>query len=657
MRNWMNSVLLMLMAYVSHAQVFPEGIPFQAQVFSQAGGILSNATIGVRFNIRTTSMTGPIAWQENHTITVNDLGHFAAIVGSGTSTGAGIYLAFPDIDWADDTYFLELLIDETLTGSYVSVMTQQMMAVPFAYHSKTTSQQFALSQLQDVDTTGIQVGDLLKWNGTSWIASPDDLATLCDTVIYAYSSDSANYADTAGYAANCVTIMYVDTAEYAFQADSAVFAQDANAAEYADSAGYAGTAGVALYATGNWSLTGNGATTPATNFLGTTDSVDLVFKAYNVEKFRIKANGRMGFGTTNPLTDFHVTNTNGVLFTGTHGTGALPATGTGTRMMWYPKKSAFRAGYVVGVNWDDVNVGDYSFATGYNTRASGLYSAAFGNATIASGEGSFAVGNQSIASGLYAFAAGHNPIAAGDYTIALGRGAVANGYGSIAIGYHPQSDAAYGLALGNYTYVAAPNGVAVGYHSHVLHAGSFVYSDESSPLGYTYSTAANQFLVKASGGFIFYTNSALTTGVTLPAGAGAWSTLSDRNSKENIQAIDPLDYLNRLDNIEVFEWNYISQDSSIRHIGPMAQDFYATFNIGTDPTKINSGDFDGVNLILLKALNMRMTELQNQQERIDLLNTELEYLRTERQKMMEMLIILEQRVAATESTAEKAQPE
>ena len=42
-----------------------------------------------------------------------------------------------------------------------------------------------------------------------------------------------------------------------------------------------------------------------------------------------------------------ITGTDGLISTGTIASGAsLPVSGAGTRMMWYPKKAAFRAGYV-----------------------------------------------------------------------------------------------------------------------------------------------------------------------------------------------------------------------------------------------------------------------------------------------------------------------
>ncbi len=49
-----------------------------------------------------------------------------------------------------------------------------------------------------------------------------------------------------------------------------------------------------------WNLTGNSGTTAGTNFIGTTDAVDLVFKTNNTEYARITAGGKIGIGTTSP---------------------------------------------------------------------------------------------------------------------------------------------------------------------------------------------------------------------------------------------------------------------------------------------------------------------------------------------------------------------
>ena len=49
-------------------------------------------------------------------------------------------------------------------------------------------------------------------------------------------------------------------------------------------------------------------------------------------------------------------------------------------------------------------------------------------------------------------------------------------------------------------------------------------------------------------------------------------------------------------------WNYKTQDPSIRHIGPMAQDFYAAFGLGVDDRHIGTVDADGVALAAIQGL-------------------------------------------------------
>lgn len=87
---------------------------------------------------------------------------------------------------------------------------------------------------------------------------------------------------------------------------------------------------------------------------------------------------------------------------------AVPIEGVGTRVMWYPGKAAFRAGYVSGTQWDAANIGDYSVAMGYDVRASASNSTAFGLRSVAAQQSSFAVGENSVASGAASVAMGYH---------------------------------------------------------------------------------------------------------------------------------------------------------------------------------------------------------------------------------------------------------
>lgn len=55
-----------------------------------------------------------------------------------------------------------------------------------------------------------------------------------------------------------------------------------------------------------WNLNGNSGTTPGTDFIGTTDAQDLVFKTHAVERMRILADGNVGIGTTTPANKLEI---------------------------------------------------------------------------------------------------------------------------------------------------------------------------------------------------------------------------------------------------------------------------------------------------------------------------------------------------------------
>jgi hypothetical protein len=119
------------------------------------------------------------------------------------------------------------------------------------------------------------------------------------------------------------------------------------------------------------------------------------------------------------------------------------------------------------------------------------------------------------------------------------------------------------------------------------------------------------------------------TGASLTAG-GTWTNSSDRNSKENFEEVNPREILSALVNIPVETWNYKTQDESIRHIGPMAQDFYSAFKVGEDEKSITTIDADGVALAAIQGLHSIVEEqkavIAEQQATIDDLKARLEAL-------------------------------
>ncbi|WP_163867543.1 tail fiber domain-containing protein [Myxococcus eversor] len=305
---------------------------------------------------------------------------------------------------------------------------------------------------------------------------------------------------------------------------------------------------------------------------------------------------------------FTVDSAGGLLARGELGVGAVPMSGKGYRLMWAPSRAAFRAGYADD-EWNDANLGMYSWAGGTKSRASAYGGFAFGDQCLSSGTVAVCFGSQNQASGTASFASGASSIASGFGSVAMGYTNSATGQGSIAVGYRVSANADYSTALGHRVTSGG-------------RTGSFIWGDESTTTVAS-NTLDNQFMVRAAGGVFLRTNAALTTGCNLPAGSGVFSCTSDRHQKEDFRHVDGEQLLAKVARLPVETWRYKEEASGVRHLGPVAQDFRAAFGLGTDDTSIGMLDIDGVNMAAIQALERRTRELHVRDAEVDALKAEL----------------------------------
>ena len=352
--------------------------------------------------------------------------------------------------------------------------------------------------------------------------------------------------------------------------------------------------------------------------------------------------------------------TNGFAVTGTLNTGSIPASGPGARLMWYPGKAGFRAGYVSGDMWDDANIGIGSVALGLHTKASG-------GGSLALVQGSRATGNQAAAIGIGASAAGGAAIALGDYayaegnsSAALGKSAHAAGQSSTAAGYYSFAGGAYSLALGDGGHAtggrsvairgqaSGENAIAIGRNTEAsgntsMALGTFastngkwgaiVIGDGSSPSP-VQAQIENHFVVRAARIWLGNNNNVTATvgrfletsvGAYLSSG-GAWVSSSDSAKKHRWQDVDGETVLEKLAALPVRTWSYREEPDSVRHMGPTAQEFRAAFGLGDTDKAIATVDTDGVALVAAQTLERRTRALQAE---IESLRAELAAMRAE----------------------------
>jgi len=303
---------------------------------------------------------------------------------------------------------------------------------------------------------------------------------------------------------------------------------------------------------------------------------------------------------------FRVDSAGGMVALGTIGIGIIPASGAGWRMMWHPQKVAFRAGYAdAGGQFDESNIGYYSWAGGALNIGAGIYSFAMGNQnTVEFGStGGIALGGSNkiwaVNGGAYGIALGYQNDVLDDYGAAIGQNNWSDGIAAIAMGFNSTADENYSMALG---YRASTNGQL---GSIVIATGNPALTTDSLE-----AIAPNEFVVRASGGIRLRSNVSLSNGCSIAASGTSWVCSSSRTLKENFQPVDGEELLRRIRGVELNRWTLIDDPARTPHIGPFAEDFHAAFGVGDDPRAIGHQDIDGVNFGGVQALDARTLQMQ-----------------------------------------------
>jgi hypothetical protein len=248
---------------------------------------------------------------------------------------------------------------------------------------------------------------------------------------------------------------------------------------------------------------------------------------------------------------------------------------------------------------------------GADNTASGLV------ATVAGGGGNTAGGDFSTVGGGADNTANNEyaTVGGGWINIAGGsRSTVGGGYNNTADGlFATIPGGSWNTAQGDYSFAA-------GNRAKAYNPGCFVWGDASG--ADITCSIHNRTVFRSSGGYYIYTNGDLSSGMYLSAAGSSWNAVSDRGRKENLKPVDNQELLARLATIDIATWNYIAQDPSIRHIGPMADDFNGLVDGlgGEGEDYINSLDADGVALAAVQGLYEQNQALQ---QRVDDLEARL----------------------------------
>jgi hypothetical protein len=113
------------------------------------------------------------------------------------------------------------------------------------------------------------------------------------------------------------------------------------------------------------------------------------------------------------------------------------------------------------------------------------------------------------------------------------------------------------------------------------------------------NTNATALAATSASGYAAYLEAGNAT-CTFHAGTTGWACSSDKNLKANFKPVNPARVLEAISRMPVTTWSM--KGSTIRQMGPTAQDFYAAFKLGTSDKSINNTDAQGVALAAIKGL-------------------------------------------------------
>jgi hypothetical protein len=120
----------------SYAQA-PDGINYQAVIRNASGTLIANTTIAIRIQVKQTSASGTIVFQERHSVTTSAQGVVNLVIGQGTLLGGN----FSTINWTTGPYFVSLGVSFTNGTNYLDYGSQQLMSVPYALYAKNAGNQ------------------------------------------------------------------------------------------------------------------------------------------------------------------------------------------------------------------------------------------------------------------------------------------------------------------------------------------------------------------------------------------------------------------------------------------------------------------------------------------------------------------------------------
>jgi len=176
------------------------------------------------------------------------------------------------------------------------------------------------------------------------------------------------------------------------------------------------------------------------------------------------------------------------------------------------------------------------------------------------------------------------------------------------------------LSVGAYNNLTGSYSFGGGYLAQVFHNNCFVWSDYVPDTGLP-TTSNNQFLVRATGGAIFYTNSTMNTGVSLSPGSSSWNSIIPTFTADNSGDLDGSDILGKIERLSIKRY---AADSEVHHVSPSPEEFNGLFNVGSANDQICPQDQSAIALAGMQEMMNIINELRAKNAELESRIAELE---------------------------------
>ncbi|OGE24972.1 hypothetical protein A3C26_00515 [Candidatus Daviesbacteria bacterium RIFCSPHIGHO2_02_FULL_39_12] len=141
-----------------------------------------------------------------------------------------------------------------------------------------------------------------------------------------------------------------------------------------------------------------------------------------------------------------------------------------------------------------------------------------------------------------------------------------------------------------------------------------------------YSAPTNGLLIQGNVGIgTSVSSNPLTIGTDGTNGNGAyltvggvWTDGSSVTFKENFTKLSSQEILSKINQLNLTSWNYINEGPNVKHIGPVAEQFYSVFGLGNDNKHIAALDTSGVALAGIQGLSQDISKLKSQMSNLEL---------------------------------------